>query len=135
MYFRKRNRVQKNLGTESKTQAHLAQRTNVNYLMKQYRQTGKMPDPAHLLERQQVFMNCVGLGDFAAIQQQIVDAGRAFMGLDPRVRAKFRNRPENLMEWLGHEENRKEAEELGLIEKRSPEAPQPDPQPDPKSAA
>ena len=119
-----RRRIIKTLDKESKTQAHLAQRTNVNYLMKQYRRTGEMPDPAGLLRRQQVFLDCTQIGDFAEVQQRIVDAGNQFRKLDPRVRAKFQNRPEMLIAFLQDENNREEAIKLGLIEKPQKQAPE-----------
>lgn len=67
---------------------------------------------------------------------QLVDGVRAsFNSLPSQVRDRFRNRPEELVEWLGNPDNAVEAEKLGLNSPHKPKVPDPKPKktvPDPE---
>lgn len=49
---------------------------------------------------------------------RIVKAREDFDALPAKVRDRFQNDPQNLLEFLSHDENRDEAEKLGLITAR-----------------
>lgn len=56
-----------------------------------------------------------GSMSFHEMQNTVVQAQQSFMQLPSQLRAKFDNAPENLMAFLADENNREEAEKLGLV--------------------
>lgn len=107
----KRRRVQIYINEPSLTQQSLEGETNINNIVKKYKQTGELPPT------KQGFY-----GDVSNIPsyQQAVDIVRvgdtAFRSLPAKVRAEFNNDPGAMIEWLQNEQNRPRAIELGLIE-------------------
>lgn len=72
------------------------------------------------------------IGDFADVLRKVDAANEAFMQLSAEVRARFKNRPEHLVEFLQDSRNLDEAVSLGLVVKREvapapqkPEGPRP----------
>jgi phage internal scaffolding protein len=62
-----------------------------------------------------------GIGDYHTALNRVIAAQDEFEGLPAQIRARFDNDPANLIEFLGNENNRAEAEELGLVEKAAAE--------------
>lgn len=64
--------------------------------------------------------------DFAAMQNTVCKAVEGFNALPSKIRARFQNDPAQLIEFVQDEENRIEAQKLGLIpipEEKEPVAP------------
>jgi len=101
---------------QSKTQQQFKEDVSIHRIVDKYRKTGEMP-----VETQKALF-----GDFSNIQtyhdaqNAIIRANEAFMRLNPKIRERFGHDPAQLIQFMQHEENRKEAEELGLIPKKEP---------------
>lgn len=93
------------------TQQQFADECDINNIMRQFGQTGMLPD-APLSPRYGDFS---GIGDYHTAMNRVIAAKEEFMSLPANIRARFDNEAGNLIEFLNNEENRKEAEELGLL--------------------
>lgn len=62
--------------------------------------------------------------DFKSSLDAVRAAEDAFMSLPAEVRSRFQNNPGELISWIEKEENRAEAERMGLLKKPTP-APEP----------
>jgi phage internal scaffolding protein len=111
-----RKRVISKAEGESRTEQHHANAVNINQIVSRYQKTGVLPEPRPGAR----------YGDFASVEdyhsavQACRDAEELFMSLPPELRKRFDNDPHILFEFLENEENRSEAEELGLIERKLP---------------
>lgn len=91
---------------------------DVNEIIKKYDKTGLI---SHISGFEAEFGDMTG-HDFKQAQDLILGAQAQFNQLPAEIRKRFDNSPENLLEFMEHEENRAEAIELGLInEKWTPE--------------
>lgn len=84
---------------------------DINVLLERFKVTGVMP--------QGVVMPSYGdfsaVMDFRSAQEALRRARDSFMELPAKLRARFDNDPQLLMEFLSDESNRAEAERLGLV--------------------
>lgn len=104
----------------SKTKQSFAKEADVNLIVKRMESGQLVPDFG-----QGQFADITGLGDLAEMMRTVTDAKAAFLKLPPEVRARFKNDPRQLVAFLEDDENRKEAETLGLIKAPPPQAPKP----------
>lgn len=85
---------------------------DINKLMSKYQQSGQLPAvnpfPAQ-------FGDFSGVTDYHTALNQIDEAEKAFRDLPSAIRTRFENNPEELLSFIQNEENREEAEELGLV--------------------
>lgn len=126
-------------GDKIRTKQSFKRETDINRIMEKYVKTGDV-SPEALAQRQATFADVSEIGDFQQCQQQVIDAGRAFMTLPPDLRARFENEPAQLLDFVSQEENREEAIELGIIQKPEVEpeasvAPETPPETPPEGAA
>jgi len=63
-----------------------------------------------------------GIFDFQTAQNAVIHAKQQFMELPAKLRARFDNSPQKLLEFLDDPENRNEAEFLGLVQAPDPDA-------------
>lgn len=103
---------------------------DINTIMRRYAQTGLVD---HLNTRQPRYMEVPDGLDFASCMAVVVDARERFQLLPADVRDRFGNDPGKLLAFLQDEDNRAEAEKLGLVPKKSA-APTP-PEPPAKASA
>lgn len=61
--------------------------------------------------------------DFRQAQDAVASAKQAFGELPSKIRTRFHNEPGELLQFLTDEDNRAEAEKLGLLKEPEPEAP------------
>lgn len=101
----------------SMTQQHFKDECDINQIMAKYQKTGVLFDPLTQSHRQPLFDDFSELGDFLDHQNAVIEAESRFMGLPSSLRARFNNSPAELLQWLQNPENRKEAGELGLMQK------------------
>lgn len=101
------------------TQQQFVEESDINFIAERYGLTGEMPQVLDLPR----YGNFEGIFDFQSAQNAVVQANQQFMTLPAKMRARFNNSPQQLLEFLGDPENRKEAEFLGLVNppKRAPE--------------
>lgn len=101
---------------KTKTQQHFEESHNINKIVAKIMKTGTIP--ADLRIRMGQYLDFTNWPDYQTIYNVMRQAAVNFMELPAKIRTKFDNKPEVMMDWLGKPENRKEAEDLGLILKR-----------------
>lgn len=95
---------------ETLTQQQFKEDCDVNLIMEKYMKTGMMPQSvAPLLEGD--FSN---LPSYAEALQTVIDAQDMFMEIPAKIRQRFDNNPQELMNFLADESNTEEAIKLGL---------------------
>jgi len=93
------------------TQQHLADETNINYILEQFNVTGLLPT-SPVSPRYGDFS---GVTDYHSALNAVMAAEDEFDALPAQIRARFDNEPSNLIDFLSDEKNRDEAVKLGLV--------------------
>lgn len=106
---------------KSLAREEFAEESNINYIAERYGLTGELPQVLHL----PAYGDFTGIFDFQTAQNAVANAREQFMSLPAKLRGRFDNDPQKLLEFLSDDSNRKEAEFLGLVEpkKETPNAP------------
>lgn len=106
---------------------------DINLMMARYQATGELPHAPYKKPKYGDFSQAQNFQDALDLVQE---AEVNFQNLPAKVRAKFKNNPFEVLNFLDNAENLEEAIELGLIEapKKTPKKDDPDPtgDPDPK---
>lgn len=108
-------RVQMKFERSSRTQAHMAEATDINRIMGRYIKTSgdrllkRLPDPHG------VFADLADLGDYQENMNRVLQARDTFMMLPASFRAELANDPGNLEPWLRDPENRDRAVKMGMM--------------------
>jgi len=108
----------------TKAQQSFQDECDINTIMSRYQQNGVLDHVQSIEGAYGDFSNVV---DYQLGLNQILAAQDAFDQLPAKLRERFRNDPAELMTFLQDEKNRAEAEDLGLVEKKSEGAPPPPP--------
>jgi phage internal scaffolding protein len=101
----------------SLAQQHFKEECDINTILQKFNITGLLPQ-SPLSPRYGDFS---GIGDYHTALNRVIAAQDEFEALPAQIRARFDNDPANLIEFLGNEKNRSEAEELGLVDKAAAE--------------
>jgi phage internal scaffolding protein len=101
----------------SLAQQHYKDECDINNILQQFNITGLLPN-SPLSPRYGDFS---GIGDYHSALNRVIAAQDEFDALPAQIRARFDNDPANLIEFLENENNRPEAEKLGLVEKGAAE--------------
>jgi len=101
----------------SLAQQHFKEECDINTILQKFNITGILPE-APLSPRYGDFS---GIGDYHSAMNRVLAAKTEFESLPAQIRARFQNDPALLIEFLQDENNRPEAEELGLVEKAATE--------------
>lgn len=109
---------------ESLTQQQFLEESDINTIVERFGLNGEMPTSPVVPQ----YADFTGVTDFQSAMNAVVQAQANFMELPAKVRARFSNDPQQLLEFLADAGNRKEAEVLGLVPESppvvaSPEAP------------
>ena len=99
-------------------QQHFKEECDINTILQKFNITGLLPE-APLSPRYGDFS---GIGDYHSALNRVIAAQMEFEGLPAQIRARFDNDPAKLIDFLGDDKNREEAEELGLVDKVAAEA-------------
>lgn len=100
----------------TETQQHFQDQCDVNLILKKYAKTGVI---THLNNLQQgVYQDCTLLPSYEEAVQTVTAAEQAFSGMPPEVRLKFKNNPQEMIDFLKDPKNLDEAIKLGLAEKK-----------------
>lgn len=117
-------------GSPSKTQQNQKHEADINTIIKKFGLISQMPTAIY---KEPIYGDFTAITDFKAALNQVKKAEEFFMMMPAEVRNRFRNDPQELLEFLRDDRNRAEAEKLGLIEKSAPDtgpaAPTPAPEP------
>lgn len=107
--------------TKSLTQQQFVEECDINNIVNNYLKTGEI---THLAASSPLYADVTEIPDFQSALNFVIEAGNAFMDLPSKIRERFNNDPQKLMDFISDNENREEAIRLGLIE-----APEPPPAP------
>ena len=102
----------------SLAQQHFKEECDINTILQKFNITGLLPQTP-LSPRYGDFS---GIGDYHTALNRVIAAQDEFDALPAQIRARFENDPSKLIEFLENENNRPEAERLGLVEKAAAEA-------------
>lgn len=97
----------------SLAQQHFKEECDINTILQKFNITGLLPE-SPISPR---FGDFTGIGDYHTALNRVIAAQDEFEALPAQIRARFNNDPAQLIEFLDNENNRPEAEELGLVEK------------------
>lgn len=97
------------------TQQQFKDECDVNKIMDKYLKTGSI---THLNNRQSgAYLNLVDLPDYQQCLDITIQAQNTFMALPAKIRNKFENDPEKLIQYLADPKNIEESIKLGLRNK------------------
>lgn len=114
-------------GQESKTQQHHAVDTNINSIVAKFNR-GQLP-LVNSSQPQFIDISKIPM-DYTTMLNHITEMDQKFMKLDPKIRYRFRNNPQNLIDFLKDKENLQEAFDLGMLTKEKFEELKPKPEPE-----
>jgi phage internal scaffolding protein len=97
----------------SLAQQHYKDECDINTILERFNITGLLPE-SPLSPKYGDFS---GITDYHSALNAVIAAQDQFDGLPAQIRARFENEPAKLIEFLEDENNRPEAEQLGLVEK------------------
>lgn len=101
----------------SLTQQQFVEESDINFIADKFGLTGEMPQ----VLTPPTYGDFSGIFDFQTANNSIIAANRKFMELPAKLRSRFDNNPQKLIEFLADEGNRKEAEFLGLTQTKEPD--------------
>jgi phage internal scaffolding protein len=101
----------------SLAQQHFKDECDINNILRQFNITGLLP--ANPVSPR--YGDFSGIGDYHTALNRVIAAQDEFESLPAQIRARFDNDPSKLIEFLDDENNRPEAESLGLVEKAAAE--------------
>lgn len=99
----------------SKVQQQFKDQCDVNHIIAKYIKTGEL---VHQTSMQLRYGDQASAADYLMSMQKIVNATEAFNSLNPKIRERFSNKPENMLAFLEDNSNYDEAVKLGLVEKK-----------------
>lgn len=114
--MRERKRVTHPVGGEKIVQQHFKDDTDINKIMERHLKTGAPPRGAGIPSNRQPRYTALNGKTYHEMLCQVQEVQGEFAGLPGKVRKRFANNPERLLEFLQDEKNLPEAVELGLIE-------------------
>jgi len=104
-------------GVHSNVQQSLKDSCNINSIVGRYKTIGVLKGPDGAGQKEAKWGDFSVPYDYKKAQDSLIQAQESFMALPSAVRKKFANDPQKLLYFIANEDNRKEAEELGLIPK------------------
>jgi phage internal scaffolding protein len=96
----------------SLAQQQFKDETDINTILRQFNVTGELPNSSISPK----YGDFSGISDYKTALDRVIAADDEFMSLPATLRARFDNDPANLIEFLDNDQNRLEAEKLGLVE-------------------
>lgn len=103
----------------SLTQQHFKDDVDINVLLERFKVTGQLPQGVVLPS----YGDFSAVVDFRSAQEALRRAKDSFMSLPASLRERFRNDPQELLEFVSDEKNRDEAVRLGLVPPPTPASP------------
>lgn len=97
---------------KTRTQQQFKDQCNINILFAKYLETGEMPQVMDGLN----YGNFEGIFDFQSAMNAVRTAQGLFSQLPARIKNRFDNDPQKLLDFLADPENREEAEFLKLVQ-------------------
>ena len=98
----------------TRTQQHFRDEVDINFIVKNFLRTGQLP----VMSAQGIYGDFLNAPDsFHDAKQRLIDAEDAFLDLPSDIRARFKNDPGVLLEFLQDPKNHDEGVTLGLFKK------------------
>lgn len=97
---------------ESRTVQSERDEVDINTIVERFGLTGQLPDDNYRAPQSADF---VGIYDYQTALNSVIEAERSFMALPAKLRARFGNDPQLLLEFLSDDANRDEAVKFGLL--------------------
>lgn len=95
----------------SLAQQNMKDDVDINVMLEKFKVTGVMPQNVVLPQ----YGDFTGVSDYRSAMDAVRKARESFMDLPAHLRARFDNDPQKLLEFVSNDENRAEAEKLGLV--------------------
>jgi len=95
----------------SMTVQSMAEDADINVMLRRFGVTGQMPVADRLPE----YGDFTGISDYQSALHAIHEAEDRFLLLDPKIRARFDNDPQMLLEFVSNPANKPEGVKLGLF--------------------
>lgn len=102
---------------DSLAKQSFAEEVDINTIVERFGITGKLPEGI----RAPTYGDFDEIVDFKTAMDAIAKAGEAFDAMPADVRARFHNNPAEFVDFCSNDENRAEAEKLGLVMPKPPE--------------
>jgi phage internal scaffolding protein len=99
---------------ESKAQQHQRDESDINTIVKRFGLTGELPENVRMPQ----YGDFTGITDYQGALNAVKEAEYSFMQFPAEIRSRFNNDPEEFVAFCLDDRNRKEAEELGLVNKK-----------------
>lgn len=96
----------------SLTEQSKKEEANINNIVGKYKRTGILP----IARGRPQYGDFTNVSDYQSSLQKIIEVNEEFENLPAVLRKKFKNDPSNMLEFVMDENNREEAEKLGLLE-------------------
>lgn len=109
---------------KSRTRQSEAAATNINAIMRKYEKTGLLPKGD---ARQAFYADVSEMGDYRTALENVRLAEESFMELPATLRREFQNDPAEFLDFCSDPTNRDKMAEMGLIEKKVEDRPDPPP--------
>jgi phage internal scaffolding protein len=106
---------------KSLTVQSFAEDADINVIMERYGVTGQMP----LNPKTPMYGDFSNINDYQSSMNAIINAQRDFMDLPAKIRARFDNNPQRLLEFMEDKQNLEEAIGLGLCKRPEPDETKP----------
>lgn len=97
---------------KSKTQQQFKDECNINNIINKFKQTGMV---THGNTKTPIYGDFSDHNDYHASLIKIQEAKEQFMELPAKIRHRFQNNPQKLIEFINNASNKAEAIELGII--------------------
>jgi phage internal scaffolding protein len=123
MVVQERRRVVKVFKKPSLTKQCFKDRCDMTKILNGYQKTGLL---SHVNRRANApqYIDVTNVRDYQTALNMVINAQSMFQRLPSSVRDMFGNDPQFMLTWLADEENRPEAEKLGLLPTSAAPAPQ-----------
>lgn len=92
-------------------QQQFKEETDINTIMKRFNVTGELPTSV----RMPSYQDFEGIFDFQSAMNAVAQAGEAFDEMPADIRTRFHNNPAEFVDFCSKDENRQEAEKMGLV--------------------
>ena len=102
----------------SMTKQSFVEESDINTIVKRFGLTGQLPSDI----RMPLNGDFQEVPDFRTAMQLLVEAREGFMQMPADVRARFGNDPAAFVDFISNDENRAEAERLGIVPKKAVQA-------------
>ncbi len=101
---------------KGRTKQEFTALVDINNIVARYRRTGQLD---HINENTPQFGDVSNLPNFQNALQIVINAKTHFASLPSKIRTRFDNNAERMLEFLDNPENREEAEKLGMVKKKN----------------